>query len=94
MLTISRLILLILTVRFYVFSANLTLSEEFVFAYVVLLTFSPLIFNISVVDHLFSAIAMLTQIVNIVKIIVASAYFDLTCYALLYLHFQIIFNCF
>ena len=57
MLTISRLILLILTARFYVFSANITLSEEFVFAYVVLLTFSPLIFNISVVDHLFSAIA-------------------------------------
>ena len=67
MLTISRLILLILTARFYVFSANITLSEEFVFAYVVLLTFSPLIFNISVVDHLFLAIAMLTQIVNIVK---------------------------
>ena len=93
MLTISRLILLILTAHFYVFSANITLNKEFVFAYVVLLTFSPLI-NISVVDHLFSAIAMLTQIVNIVKIIVASAYFDLTCYALLYLHFQIIFNCF
>ena len=94
MLTISRLILLRLTAHFYAFAANITLSKEFVFAYVVLLTFSLLIFNILVVDHLFSAIAMLTQIVNIVKIIVASAYFDLTCYALLYLHFQIIFNCF
>ena len=54
---------------YFVFAANITLSKEFEFAYVVLLTFSTLNFNIWVVDHLFSAIAMLTQIVNTVKII-------------------------